>query len=111
MTSIRPIEPSKTLVPEKNATKTLVFGIIAAAFVIAAPMIIGAAGGNYWVRVLDFAMLYVMLALGLNVVVGFAGLLDLGYIAFYAVGAYVAALLSSPQLSTQFEWIAHMFPG
>ena len=45
-------------------------------------MLIGAAGGNYWVRVLDFAMLYVMLALGLNVVVGFAGLLDLGYIAF-----------------------------
>lgn len=60
---------------------------------------------------LDFAMLYVMLALGLNVVVGFAGLLDLGYIAFYAVGAYVAALLSSPQLTTQFEWIAHLFPG
>ena len=61
-------------------------------------MIIGAAGGNYWVRVLDFAMLYVMLALGLNVVVGFAGLLDLGYIAFYAIGAYMAALLSSPHL-------------
>jgi branched-chain amino acid transport system permease protein len=50
--------------------------------VIAAPVIVGAAGGNYWVRVLDFAMLYVMLTLGLNVVVGFAGLLDLGYIAF-----------------------------
>jgi branched-chain amino acid transport system permease protein len=79
--------------------------------VIAAPMVIGAAGGNYWVRVLDFAMLYVMLALGLNVVVGFAGLLDLGYIAFYAVGAYVAALLSSPQLTSQFEWIAHLAPG
>jgi branched-chain amino acid transport system permease protein len=39
-----------------------------------------------------------MLALGLNIVVGFAGLLDLGYIAFYAVGAYVYALLASPQL-------------
>ena len=56
-------------------------------------MVIGATGGNYWVRVLDFAMLYVMLALGLNVVVGFAGLLDLGYIAFYAVGAYTSAIL------------------
>src|SRR3978361_1443401 len=111
MTSIQPIEPSTTLIPERNITKTLVVGVLTAAFVIAAPMLIGAAGGNYWVRVLDFAMLYVMLALGLNVVVGFAGLLDLGYIAFYAVGAYVAALLSSPQLSTQFEWIAHMFPG
>lgn len=111
MTSIQPIEPSTTLIPEKNTTKTLVVGILTAVFVIAAPMVIGAAGGNYWVRVLDFAMLYVMLALGLNVVVGFAGLLDLGYIAFYAVGAYVAALLSSPQLTTQFEWIAHLAPN
>ena len=41
--------------------------------------------------------LYVLLALGLNIVVGFAGLLDLGYIAFYAVGAYAYALLASPQ--------------
>src|ERR1700754_2685177 len=111
MTSIQPIEPSTTLIPEKNMTKTLVVGVITAIFVIAAPMVIGAAGGNYWVRVLDFAMLYVMLALGLNVVVGFAGLLDLGYIAFYAVGAYTAALLSSPHLSSQFEWIAALAPN
>ena len=110
MTSIQPIEPSTTLIPEKNLTKTLIVGIITTIFVIAAPMIIGAAGGNYWVRVLDFAMLYVMLALGLNVVVGFAGLLDLGYIAFYAIGAYTTALLSSPHLSTQFAWIAHLAP-
>ncbi|MDN7865614.1 ABC transporter ATP-binding protein [Burkholderia multivorans] len=111
MTSIQPIEPSTTLIPEKNTAKTVVIGILTTVLVIAAPMIIGATGGNYWVRVLDFAMLYVMLALGLNVVVGFAGLLDLGYIAFYAVGAYTAALLSSPQLTTQFEWIAQLAPG
>ncbi len=53
--------------------------------------------GRTWVRILDFAMLYVMLALGLNIVVGFAGLLDLGYVAFYAVGAYLYAILASPQ--------------
>jgi branched-chain amino acid transport system permease protein len=111
MTSIQPIEPSTTLIPGKNITKTLVVGIITAVFVIAAPMIIGAAGGNYWVRVLDFAMLYVMLALGLNVVVGFAGLLDLGYIAFYAIGAYTAALLTSPHLTSQFAWIAALAPN
>ncbi|MCX4161076.1 MULTISPECIES: ABC transporter ATP-binding protein [Paraburkholderia] len=111
MTSIQPIEPSTTLVPEKNATKTLIVGVVTAVLVLAAPMLIGVVGGNYWVRVLDFAMLYVMLALGLNVVVGFAGLLDLGYIAFYAIGAYVAALLSSPHLTTQFAWIAAVFPG
>jgi branched-chain amino acid transport system permease protein len=49
------------------------------------------------VRITNYAILYVLLALGLNIVVGFAGLLDLGYIAFYAVGAYVYALLASPQ--------------
>ena len=53
--------------------------------------------GTAWVRIANFAILYVMLALGLNIVVGFAGLLDLGYIAFYAVGAYTYALLASPQ--------------
>ena len=52
-----------------------------------------------------------MLALGLNIVVGFAGLLDLGYIAFYAVGAYMFALLASPHLTDNFPAIAHAFPG
>ncbi|MBY8609143.1 MAG: ABC transporter ATP-binding protein [Burkholderia sp.] len=111
MTSIQPIESSTSLVEERNTAKTVVIGLLTAVLVIAAPIIIGSAGGNYWVRVLDFAMLYVMLALGLNVVVGFAGLLDLGYIAFYAVGAYTAALLSSPHLTSQFEWIAALAPN
>src|SRR5262244_3261721 len=55
-----------------------------------------AAVGTTWVRITNLAILYALLALGLNIVVGFAGLLDLGYIAFYAVGAYVYALLASP---------------
>jgi branched-chain amino acid transport system permease protein len=59
---------------------------------------VAALAGTAWVRVLNFALIYVMMALGLNIVVGFAGLLDLGYIAFYAVGAYVYALLASPHL-------------
>jgi len=111
MTSIQPIEPPTALIVQMNRTKTLTAGIATAVVVAILPLVVGAAGGNYWVRVLDFAMLYVMLALGLNVVVGFAGLLDLGYIAFYAVGAYVAALLTSPHLTTQFAWIANMLPG
>ena len=77
---------------------------------LALPWLIGATGGNYWVRALDFALLYVVLALGLNVVIGFAGLLDLGYIAFYAVGAYSYALLASPHLTSQFPAIASAFP-
>ena len=74
------------------------------------PWVVGASGGNYWVRVLDFALPYIVLALGLNVVVGFAGLLDLGYIAFYALGAYSYALLASPHLPQHFETIAATFP-
>jgi branched-chain amino acid transport system permease protein len=55
-----------------------------------------AQAGTAWVRITNLAILFVLLSLGLNIVVGFAGLLDLGYIAFYAVGAYVYALLASP---------------
>ncbi|HEX4508767.1 MAG TPA: ABC transporter ATP-binding protein [Burkholderiaceae bacterium] len=67
--------------------------------------------GDGWVRILDTALLYMLLALGLNIVVGYAGLLDLGYIAFYAVGAYVFGLLASPHLTDTFDaWKAH-FPN
>jgi branched-chain amino acid transport system permease protein len=58
------------------------------------------------VRITNYAILYVLLALGLNIVVGFAGLLDLGYIAFYAVGAYTYALLASPQFNVHLPfWV------
>jgi branched-chain amino acid transport system permease protein len=67
--------------------------------------------GNAWVRIIDIALLYVLLALGLNIVVGFAGLLDLGYVAFYAVGAYMFGLLASPQLTDSFPSIAAAFPN
>jgi branched-chain amino acid transport system permease protein len=67
--------------------------------------------GNFWVRAIDFALLYVLLALGLNIVVGYAGLLDLGYIAFYAVGAYMFGLLASPHLSETFPTIKALFPN
>jgi branched-chain amino acid transport system permease protein len=50
-------------------------------------------------QVLVLVGLYVLLGLGLNIVVGYAGLLDLGYVAFYAVGAYLTALLTSPSSS------------
>lgn len=66
--------------------------------------------GNSWVRIVDLALLYIMLALGLNVVVGFAGLLDLGYIAFYAIGAYLTALLSSPQFAMMLESLVNQYP-
>jgi len=67
--------------------------------------------GAGWVRIMALALLYVLLALGLNIVVGYAGLLDLGFVAFYAVGAYLYALLSSPHLGENFEVIAAAFPN
>ncbi len=77
-----------------NPRSALGITLITAALV-ALPFVV-AMGGQAWVRIVNFAILYIFLALGLNIVVGFAGLLDLGYIAFYAVGAYTWALLASP---------------
>lgn len=54
--------------------------------------------GLFLSEVLTIVGLYVLLGLGLNIVVGFAGLLDLGYVAFFAVGSYTVAILTSPEL-------------
>jgi branched-chain amino acid transport system permease protein len=70
---------------------------------IALPFVL-ASVGTAWVRITNLAILFVLLSLGLNIVVGFAGLLDLGYIAFYAVGAYVYALLASPHFNIHLPW-------
>jgi len=67
--------------------------------------------GNSWVRIIDIALLYIMLALGLNIVVGFAGLLDLGYIAFFAVGAYLVGLFASPQFAALLESLIYYSPA
>jgi len=81
-------------------------GIAVIAFALVALPFALSQVGTTWVRIANFAMLYVLLALGLNIVVGFAGLLDLGYIAFYAVGAYVYALLASPHFGLHLPfWI------
>ena len=82
--------------------------IAAAVLLIVLPFVVQMAG-NAWVRIIDIALLYVLLALGLNIVVGYAGLLDLGYVAFYAVGAYMLGLLASPQLTETFPAIAAAF--
>jgi branched-chain amino acid transport system permease protein len=92
--------------PAKAYTSFAVMGILLVLFPFVA-----ANFGNSWVRIIDFALLYIMLALGLNIVVGFAGLLDLGYIAFYAVGAYLAALLGSQQFAVVLESIVNNYPA
>jgi branched-chain amino acid transport system permease protein len=52
--------------------------------------------GKYWNYTIGTVGIYVLLGLGLNIVVGLAGLLDLGYVAFFAIGAYTMALLTAP---------------
>jgi len=91
--------------------KTNKLTLVAAAIGLAILPLIAQYFGNAWVRIIDIALLYVLLALGLNIVVGFAGLLDLGYVAFYAVGAYMFGLLASSQLTDTFPGIAAMFPN
>ncbi|MBV2142142.1 branched-chain amino acid ABC transporter permease [Falsochrobactrum sp. TDYN1] len=65
---------------------------IAVALIIATPFL-----PNYYIRVVNGLLIYILLGIGLNIVIGYAGLLDLGFVAFYAVGAYTYALLASPQ--------------
>ncbi|HEX6020184.1 MAG TPA: ABC transporter ATP-binding protein [Burkholderiaceae bacterium] len=93
-----------------NSHKKLVW-FLGTAFLLLVLPAVAQYAGNFWVRIIDFALLYVLLALGLNIVVGYAGLLDLGYIAFYAVGAYTFGLLASPHLTETFPAIRAMFPS
>ena len=84
---------------EKAGLAAIALALIALPFVLAM-------AGTAWVRITNFAVLFVLLSLGLNIVVGFAGLLDLGYVAFFAVGAYVYALLASPHFGLHLPfWI------
>jgi branched-chain amino acid transport system permease protein len=92
---------------QKN--KLYVF-LAAAVGLLILPLILQTAG-NAWVRIADMALLYVLLALGLNIVVGYAGLLDLGFVAFFAIGAYMFGLMASPHLTDNFPWFAQMFPN
>jgi branched-chain amino acid transport system permease protein len=91
--------------PKKAWISMVLLGAVALMFPF-----IAANFGNSWVRIMDIALLYIMLALGLNIVVGFAGLLDLGYIAFYALGAYMTGLLASPQFAVVLESFVNQYP-
>jgi len=67
----------------------------------------GWTGGEFWVRILATCAMYATLALSLNLVVGYAGLLNLGFIAFFGIGSYAYALVASEQLHQHFPfWLA-----
>jgi branched-chain amino acid transport system permease protein len=91
--------------PRKAYASFAILGVVLLAFPFIALHF-----GNSWVRIMDLALLYIMLALGLNIVVGFAGLLDLGYIAFYALGAYMTGILASPQFASILESFVNQYP-
>jgi len=91
-------------------SKNLIVFLVAAVALLALPLLLQTQG-NAWVRIVDIALLYVLLALGLNIVVGYAGLLDLGYVAFFAIGAYLFALMGSPHLTETFPAFKAMFPN
>ncbi|MCA3238586.1 MAG: branched-chain amino acid ABC transporter permease [Curvibacter sp.] len=93
-----------------NSRHRLIAIVVAAIGLLVLPLILQGFG-NAWVRILDMALLFVLLALGLNIVVGYAGLLDLGFVAFFAIGAYMFGLLASPHLSDHFPAFAAMFPN
>jgi branched-chain amino acid transport system permease protein len=101
---------TKTTFMKTTFGKSVVYLLVAIAL-LALPLLLQSTGSNSWVRIVDMALLYVLLALGLNIVVGYAGLLDLGFIAFFAVGAYLYGLLASPHLTETFVFMAEMFPN
>ncbi|MEO8251780.1 MAG: leucine/isoleucine/valine transporter permease subunit [Chloroflexota bacterium] len=86
--------------PRTRATLRGLTWLLLILFLLALPQI----AGSFMSQVLVFVGLYTLLALGLNIVVGFAGMLDLGYVAFYGVGSYLTALLTSPLSSLHLGW-------
>jgi branched-chain amino acid transport system permease protein len=67
---------------------------------------------EYWIRVLVMAMVYMMMGLGLNVMLGYTGLLNLGYAAYFAIGAYMWGILASPKYNLHWNfWVVFFLAG
>lgn len=92
---------SSTSVLSRRPNRLGLYAIITLAL-IAAPHLMP---DNYWLRIYTMTGLWIMLALGLNVVAGFAGLLDLSYVAFFGIGGYAFALLSSSHLDVHLPFL------
>lgn len=97
---------SIVLIYYTNTSKLIKLVVGAAVLIIIIPLVAGE--NRYYMEVASQVGIYVAMALGLNIVVGFAGLLDLGYVAFFAAGAYAYAIFSTSQAN---EFIAgNLFP-
>jgi len=81
----------ESLTPTQKKTGSLVFTILGILFLLGLPWLVGL----FLSQALFIIGMYVLMGLGLNIVVGYAGLLDLGYVAFFAFGAYTMGILTS----------------
>ncbi|HSL43361.1 MAG TPA: branched-chain amino acid ABC transporter permease [Anaerolineales bacterium] len=79
---------------QKPAVRWLTIGGIVLLLLLLPPIL-----GIFFSDILDTVFMYILMGLGLNIVIGFAGLLDLGYVAFFAIGAYTMGVLTSPELN------------
>ena len=89
----RPKRDFQPLKDQKPLTRWLTLGIFGLVLLLLPPIL-----GIFFSEILDNVLMYILMGLGLNIVVGFAGLLDLGYVAFFAIGAYTVGVLTSPEL-------------
>ena len=88
----------------QSGTRT--FGRGAGVFVtVAGLLVLPFLIGSYPIEIVDKVGLFILMGLGLNIVVGFAGLLDLGYVAFYAIGAYTVGVLTAPFLGLELPFV------
>jgi branched-chain amino acid transport system permease protein len=80
--------------PKQPKNRQIILFMIIGVIIVLLPQVLGL----FFTEILDTTGLFIMMGLGLNIVVGFAGLLDLGYVAFYAIGAYTVGVLTSSGL-------------
>lgn len=85
-------------IPKLNINKRIKISLLLAELFIIVPFSLYP--NNYFIDVFTQILIYSILAIGLNIVVGFAGLLDLGYVAFYAAGAYIYAIFATSQANS-----------
>ncbi len=94
---LNPIASAMTGGGSTRSTRILLAVLLAVAVIL--PFLVGS---NRWITLMTVVVIYVVLASGLNIVVGFTGLLDLGYVAFYAIGAYYTAIIFNNVLKVKY---------
>ncbi|NJC96204.1 MAG: leucine/isoleucine/valine transporter permease subunit [Anaerolineales bacterium] len=92
----KPVSPAQK--PTQTKDRSLLFWAKWAGLIILL-LLLPPILGIFFSDILDTVFMYILMGIGLNIVVGFAGLLDLGYVAFFAIGAYTMGVLTSPELN------------